>query len=169
MKDHDGFCACGCGARTKTGRHIRGHAMKGDTHYAWRGGRSTNSGYHIVQRPNHPRAVNGYVREHILIAEKALGKPLPLGAQVHHVDMNRLNNASNNLVICQDNAYHFLLHTRARAKAACGNANWLRCLYCSSYSDPAVMHHVNGRRPYHRECHNQYERAQRAKKRMKRG
>src|SRR5262245_41632863 len=39
---------------------------------------------------------------HVLMAEAAVGHPLPPGAKVHHVDGNRWNNANANLVICQD-------------------------------------------------------------------
>lgn len=40
--------------------------------------------------------------EHVHIAEKALGKAIPKGSVVHHVDENPANNAAENLVICQD-------------------------------------------------------------------
>lgn len=63
------------------------------------------------------------VREHVLIAERALGKYLPAGAEVHHVDENTLNNEPSNLVICQDKAYHKLLHWRASVIRAGGNPN----------------------------------------------
>lgn len=48
------------------------------------------------------------------LAELALGKNLPKGACVHHVDGNPLNNESSNLVICPSHAYHMLLHKRLR-------------------------------------------------------
>lgn len=76
---------------------------------------------------------------HIGVAEKALGRKLPLGAVVHHVDENTLNNANENLVICPSKAYHNLLHQRMRALGACGNANWRKCPYCKQYGDPANM------------------------------
>ncbi len=54
-------------------------------------------------------------------ATAALGKPLPKGACVHHADGTTV--ATAQLVICQDNAYHRLLHARMRVKAAGGNPN----------------------------------------------
>ncbi len=67
---------------------------------------------------------HGYVRiwtgknnedlEHHVVAERALGHALPAGAVVHHVDEDTTNNAPNNLVICQDDNYHKLLHARKR-------------------------------------------------------
>lgn len=60
---------------------------------------------------------------HAVIAERVLGKRLPAGAQVHHVDEDKTNNAHTNLVICQDRAYHALLHVRARVVRAGGDPN----------------------------------------------
>jgi hypothetical protein len=65
----------------------------------------------------------GYVRiwtgkweyEHRLVAEKVLGKPLPPGAVVHHIDGDNMNNHPSNLVICPDQGYHRLIHTRMKA------------------------------------------------------
>lgn len=51
-------------------------------------------------------------RIHILLAEQALGRSLPDGAEVHHLDGERGNNEKGNLVICQNRSYHKLLHSR---------------------------------------------------------
>lgn len=48
------------------------------------------------------------------LRQKALGKPLPKGAVVHHMGKPWDNHDFGKLVICPDQAYHFLLHKRAR-------------------------------------------------------
>jgi hypothetical protein len=70
----------------------------------------TAAGYVVITTGNGRR-----VYEHIFLAECALGKPLPAKAIVHH--MNNIpddNFTPLNLVICPDQAYHMLLHKRAR-------------------------------------------------------
>ena len=82
--------------------------------------------------PWHPRcSASGDVLDHILVAEKALGKFLPSGAVVHHVDGDRRNNHPSNLVICQDQAYHLLLHRRQRVVEMGGDPDTHRqCCTC---------------------------------------
>ena len=61
------------------------------------------------------------VTAHRIRAEKALGRPLPKGVDVHHADGSRSSDAP--LVICQDRAYHMLLHRRMRVKELGGDPN----------------------------------------------
>jgi hypothetical protein len=52
------------------------------------------------------------VYEHRVLAEKALGRPLPKGAVIHHMNGPADNHRFGDLVICPDQAYHILLHKR---------------------------------------------------------
>lgn len=123
----DGVCQCGCGGATKPyacnnanrgsikgqpQRYIIGHARRGQTYH---GPVGHNAGPYVNAR--------GQQREHRVIAERVMGRSLPSTVQVHHVDGNGKNNANTNLVICQDMAYHRLLHYRARVVKAGGNPN----------------------------------------------
>lgn len=88
---------------------------------------------------------------HVLIAEKALGRPLPPGACVHHADGDPTNDANDNLVICPNQAYHSLIHVRMRAAAACGNPNWRKCRRCHKFDAPENLA-IYGNEAVHRAC-----------------
>lgn len=99
------------------------------------------------------RKQNGIAKfEHVLIAERVLGRPLPNGVVVHHVNEMRTDNRQENLVVCTLE-YHALIHKRMRALAACGNANWLKCPHCKQYDDPGNLL-PSGR---HRDCQRRYD------------
>jgi len=92
------------------------HATYGPAHRNWKGGRFIHSeGYVLVLEPGHPYAnPSGYVFEHRLIAEKALGRYLKPTEPVHHFNGNRADNRNANLVICQDQKYHNFIESRSR-------------------------------------------------------
>ena len=140
---------------------LRSLTKSAENSYQWKGGRKLSSdGYVLAHSPGHPREDrSGFVREHILVAEKALGKYIPNGARVHHVNLNRADNSNSNLVVCEGDAYHFLLHRRARAYFACGHADWLKCPYCKKYDSPENMAlRFGGASGIHRECENRRDR-----------
>lgn len=169
-----GLCQCGCGektniakeTRTKNG-HIKGEplkylqshhpptVLKGKDHPQWRGGKTLSKGCLLIWDPSHLRSnQRGYVAEHIMIAERVLGKPLPPKAVVHH-------HTPEQLVICQDQAYHLFIHQRMRAFKACGNANWRKCTFCKQYDDPNNLTISGGNYVYHKKCATERERRKR--------
>lgn len=70
-------------------------------HPSWHGGRrETFAGYIEVHMPEHPHArKNGYVFEHILIAEKAIGRHLTSEEVVHHKNEIKTDNRPENLKV----------------------------------------------------------------------
>lgn len=102
------------------------------------------------------------VYEHVVVAERALGKPLPAGAELHHVNGDEADNRNENLVICPNHQYHMLLHQRQRALDECGNAHWRRCRICRQYDDPRNLN-LSGKVAYHAACSAQQAKINRAK------
>ena len=173
-----GYCHCGCGQKTNLAKYndkkrsrikdkpmkfLFGHAIRIRTKgrsKKWEGGEFINisTGYVFVYAPDHSNADSkGCVRKSRLIVERALGKSIPIRAEVHHFNEIKNDDRPNNLVLCQDRAYHMLLHRRQRALRACGHINWKKCPYCKEHDDPGNM--VNRSNHFvHKECRNKHER-----------
>lgn len=154
----------GCGKR---GHHRK---MCANHYRRWRVYGDVN---HVFVRPPRYNADGGNYRitrredgtqdwDHIIKAEKALGRTLPEGAEVHHVNFDRSDNSPGNLVICPSNRYHRLLHRRGNAYDACGDANYLKCGRCKRYDDPSKLTVIADGRCYHNDCNNAAARAYRA-------
>lgn len=69
------------------------------------------------------RKRDGYARRSHVVAEKALGKPLLKETIIHHHDEDTHNDSNDNLVICEDENYHRLLHKRMRIVKLGGDPN----------------------------------------------
>lgn len=85
--------------------------MMGKNNPAWQGGSyiEPDKGYRMTRMPNHPRSrANGYVLEHILIAEQMLGRSLNPGEEVHHKNMERADNRPENLRIYESHRQHWM-------------------------------------------------------------
>lgn len=98
----------------------------GELNATWKGGRtlrakskrqrgeraSFGNGYFYILDPSHPNAnKSGYVAEHICVATRERGRPLDFGEMVHHVDLNKHNNAPSNLAIT-DPKQHAIWHAQ---------------------------------------------------------
>src|SRR5688572_20581900 len=132
----------------------------------WRGGIKRRGKYLSIYAPDNPRATNSYVYLRIFIAEKALGHTLPDGAQVHHFDEDRDNNVNSNLVICEDAAYHALLHYRSRIVKAGGDPDKHKiCWQCKRLLTIEQFYRskntFDGRSQQCRDCRKQYVRSTR--------
>ena len=118
-------------------------------HPNWKGGRVLNAqGYVMIKQHGHPEAdVNNYVREHRLIMERHLGKPLNRGDDVHHINGNRQDNRIENLILLSRSAHgrhhHPILPRTLRPLPKCLGLEWInrkshyhkyivkRCLKCN--------------------------------------
>lgn len=85
--------------------------MRGERNPAWKGGSyiEPGKGYRMIRKPDHPRArANGYVLEHILVAEEMLGRSLEPGEEVHHRNRDRADNRRENLQIFGSHREHWM-------------------------------------------------------------
>lgn len=100
---------------------------KGPNNPAWRGGRQVDkTGYVLVWQPEHPEANrHGCVREHRLVMERKLGRPLHPGEVVHHLDGNKANNDPSNLEVFASNGEH-LAQTRKGQAPQISPEGWER-------------------------------------------
>lgn len=62
------------------------------------------NGYTVIYEPNHPKAMKsanweGYVYEHVIIAEEHSNRVISHLEDVHHLDFDRSNNHPSNLII----------------------------------------------------------------------
>ena len=99
------FCSFGC--RVKAQAEPRGQ-RNGRIRYGSKGR------YYALLTPHHPHADGkGYVMEHRLVVEKAVGRFLTADEVVHHVDGDTRNNDMANLRLMAK-ADHDALHSRER-------------------------------------------------------
>lgn len=123
---------CACGCGQLTsGKYAQRHNLRGKG------------------RPDHPSWKDGYQS-----FRKAIKAKISHQIEIHHFTPDQL-------VVCQDRAYHKLLHYRQKAYETCGHANWRKCRYCKKYDDPnnlSVIRRGNGRtETYHKNCATSYQ------------
>lgn len=81
----------------------------------WKGGKITSkAGYVYIHKPDHPRCYRKYVPEHILIAEKVLGRYLNGDEVVHHINEKKGDNRPKNLYLFKNEKEHQRYHQKFR-------------------------------------------------------
>lgn len=146
LADHpvSGYCATHYKRVQRTGSDGVKRRARGE-------GTITSHGYVAIGRGADKRQM------HVLVVERAIGRSLPKGTEVHHVNEIKSDNRPENLVVCPDRAYHKLLHVRTKALDECGNAGFRKCPFCKQYDDPSAMkHNASSRYFYHLSCKNEY-------------
>lgn len=86
----------------------KGHAplQKGKNHWNWKNGIRYSLGYVYILIPTHPFATKkGYVYEHRIVVEKAIGKYLDPKNEVHHLG-ERNDNRSKMLMAFTNKSAH---------------------------------------------------------------
>ncbi len=162
------LCECGCGTPTRlssTNRPERGY-MRGEPmryangHTASRGRPGGSKVERVVDGSVRKvwTGVNSRAKIHRFRAEKALGHSLPAKAEVHHVDESLSDDSP--LVICQDHAYHMLLHRRLRIVRAGGNPDTDRVCGRCRRAKP-ICDFVHPHNAYCRPCHALNEKSRR--------
>ena len=96
-----------------------GDAQRGEKHRWWKGGKTISRGYVFVKSHGHPTVnSSGYVREHILVMEKHIGRFLKSGEIVHHKGTkypigtieNKRDNRIENLQLFKNQSEHMKFH-----------------------------------------------------------
>lgn len=149
-----GLCQCGCEHSTRIAerddprygsvkgqprRFVKGHDKR--KHRVRHAG-----GYVLLHAPDHPRAIQGKVLEHILVVECTIGRVLPVGAVIHHVNDQTADNRNSNLVVLQSSSEHGTLHRRRRVLRRGGDP-WTQrlCCICKQAKDTSEFYRSSDR------------------------
>lgn len=126
------LCACGCGALVRQKWHI-GHNRRGVPPTNKIGG-TVENGYRFIYQPSHPAAdAQGYVAEHRLVVERALGRYLHGNEVVHHLNGNRLDNRLANLAVLTKAEHDRITVMVSERCKVCGAPHRARGLCSSCY------------------------------------
>jgi len=98
------------------GKPLRQARSSGAAHASWRGGFFIDRwGYRMVLCPDRGKC-SKYVGEHVLVAEKMIGRELLSNEVAHHINGIKLDNRESNLIVVT-RAQHRKLHAQLDALA----------------------------------------------------
>ncbi len=88
---------------------LRKAHTSGKDHASWNGVEFVDRwGYKMIRSPERSSR-NPYTAEHIVVAEKKLGRKIVMGEHVHHLNGNKADNSPENLLVCTA-SQHRTLH-----------------------------------------------------------
>lgn len=108
-------------------------ARRGDKGSNWKGGRKRDSGgYVLILKHDHPNAHQGYVAEHRLVMERALGRYLESWEIVHHKNGMKDDNRIENLELLPKQSEHLSLQKLQAELKVQGNKakKWQEAYFC---------------------------------------
>lgn len=107
-------CACKISATKRKGKpaHNKGKKLdpsqKGSNHPMWKGGRYLSSdGYVMVHIGGEKQEIgwSSYKKEHVVVLEKMLGRPMGKNEIIHHIDGQKTHNELGNLWITSSSGH----------------------------------------------------------------
>ena len=94
------FCSVECTGKWYSENYKMGNSAR------WSGGKIDQNGYWFIKQPD-----GSYKQEHIIVAEKMLGRPLEENEVVHHINKNKKDNTPENLLV-MTRSEHINLHRK---------------------------------------------------------
>ena len=115
-------CGGQCAVYARSYSNIGREGLYASRNGNWKGGIVKHcKGYIYQYAPHHPRQWNGYVLQHILVAEDKLGRYLLPGEVVHHHNGNKADNRAENITVFSSPGEHSKYHHKIRKEVQYAN------------------------------------------------